>query len=89
MWQINRIDKIEIEYRGVDSMGTSIYMGIAVVRFEYLDDKTGGIVDNKILNIHIPQFISNAWSMKRVTNFMTDLLFEEIDKEIDLLNGIV
>lgn len=89
MWQINRIDKIEIEYKGAYSMGESIYTGIAIVRFEYLDDKTGGIVDNKILNIRIPQFISNAWSMKRITHFMTDILFEEIDKEIDLLNGIV
>lgn len=89
MWQINRVDNIEIEYRGAHGMFTSDYAVTAVVRFEYLDDKTGGIVDNKLRYIRIPQFISNAWSMKRITNFMTDMLFEEIDKEIDLLNGIV
>lgn len=89
MWQINRVDNIEIEYRGAHGMFTSDYAVTAVVRFECLDNKTGGIVDNKILNIRIPQSISNAWSMKRIARFMTDLLFEEIDKEIDLLNGIV
>lgn len=89
MWQINRVDNIEIEYRGARAMFSSDYAVTAVVRFECLDDKTGGIVDNKILNIRIPQSISNAWSMKRIARFMTDLLFEEIDKEINLLNGIV
>jgi hypothetical protein len=89
MWQMNRIDNIDIEYRGAYSMGISNYAITAVVRFEYLDDKTGGIVDNKILNIRIPQSVSNAWSTKRVANFMTELLFTEIDSELDLLNGIV
>ena len=88
MWQINRVDNIEIEYRGAYSMGKSTYAVSAVVRLEYLDDKTGGIVDNRIVNFSIPQSVSNGWSMKRIANFMTELLFTNIDKEIDLLNGI-
>lgn len=88
MWQINRIDNIEIKYRGAYEMGTSNWVVSAVVRLEYLDDKTGGIVDNKMVYFSIPQSVSNALSAKRITNFMTDLLFTEIDKEINLLNDI-
>ncbi len=89
MWQINRIDNIGIEYKGAHGMITSKYAATAVVRLEYLDDKIGGIIDNQILNTHIQKIIPNEWSMKKITNFMTGMLFEEIDSELDLLNGIV